>query len=178
MDASSNLRDKLVAHTGRMQEDTCTATLRDGRPCRYRPKEGGVCGIHARSAARENARQRQECCICLESIEPSKARRLGCGHVFHRACVGKWLRRSMTCPMCRTACMSNVKLSDRMVYMLSVCPPPQDMVFSSFMHIMLHRQVVSSDLGLSPSDVDYLLAVADHSLAPEHFISYLRQLEV
>lgn len=46
------------------------------------------------------------CSICLDSYEAnSTVRVLGCCHVYHAKCVGEWLRRRPTCPMCNlTAC--------------------------------------------------------------------------
>ena len=42
----------------------------------------------------------QICGICLD--EMNVGRYLICGHRFHEGCVNRWLRRSRTCPMCRT----------------------------------------------------------------------------
>lgn len=42
------------------------------------------------------------CAICYERLKPNEmARRLGCGHTFHRTCLDEWLGGSATCPMCR-----------------------------------------------------------------------------
>lgn len=35
-----------------------------------------------------------------------------CGHVFHRRCIGRWLRLKNTCPMCRAVLPAVPKLSD------------------------------------------------------------------
>mmetsp|Transcript_15168 Transcript_15168/g.21771 ORF Transcript_15168/g.21771 Transcript_15168/m.21771 type:complete len:158 (+) Transcript_15168:657-1130(+) len=42
-----------------------------------------------------------ECVICMESINSGIARALACGHVFHRACIERWLADATTCPTCR-----------------------------------------------------------------------------
>lgn len=44
-----------------------------------------------------------DCCICSREFDTSggEIRRTRCGHVFHSACLGGWLRRSLTCPLCR-----------------------------------------------------------------------------
>jgi hypothetical protein len=34
--------------------------------------------------------------------DPSPCKLPGCGHVFHRNCIGRWLRRRNTCPVCRS----------------------------------------------------------------------------
>lgn len=44
-----------------------------------------------------------ECCICTETFFPeSEIKRTTCQHYFHGECLGKWLRVSTTCPLCRT----------------------------------------------------------------------------
>jgi hypothetical protein len=43
-----------------------------------------------------------ECCICTETFEEHKEiKRTTCQHYFHEECLGKWLRVSTTCPLCR-----------------------------------------------------------------------------
>jgi len=43
-----------------------------------------------------------ECCICTETFEPSREiKRTTCKHYFHEDCLGKWLRVSTSCPLCR-----------------------------------------------------------------------------
>ncbi|CAM9798538.1 unnamed protein product, partial [Hapterophycus canaliculatus] len=43
------------------------------------------------------------CVICLsEGSTPAQSLcSLPCEHVFHRVCVGKWLRMQDSCPTCR-----------------------------------------------------------------------------
>jgi hypothetical protein len=43
-----------------------------------------------------------ECSICCEEIVATTGQvTLGCSHQFHLGCVGRWLLKSSTCPMCR-----------------------------------------------------------------------------
>ena len=59
-----------------------------------------------------------DCLVCLEAFgnQPAdlpladqertvaadgQVRLPGCGHVFHKSCIGKWLQESQTCPTCR-----------------------------------------------------------------------------
>ena len=40
-----------------------------------------------------------ECVICLELMN-SDLTALPCAHVFHHKCIGGWLYRKPTCPVC------------------------------------------------------------------------------
>jgi len=42
-----------------------------------------------------------ECSICLGEII-NKYTILKCNHVFHKNCINAWLKKHVTCPMCRT----------------------------------------------------------------------------
>ena len=63
-----------------------------------------------REAAEERERQREaaaaraeevQCVICQEAIRGGD-QRLPCAHVFHRACLQRWLPEHRSCPVCRT----------------------------------------------------------------------------
>lgn len=42
------------------------------------------------------------CAVCMtEMVNGEWVQVLPCGHLFHQGCVGPWLRKSTTCPMCR-----------------------------------------------------------------------------
>ena len=42
------------------------------------------------------------CSVCLCGFEPGeKATRMPCGHLYHEACLTKWLTSHNTCPSCR-----------------------------------------------------------------------------
>ena len=44
-----------------------------------------------------------ECCICLDEFhDRERLAKLRCGHVFHSACIKKWLVHDLRCPTCRT----------------------------------------------------------------------------
>lgn len=44
----------------------------------------------------------QECSICCEEIVAATGQvTLSCSHTFHLGCVGSWLLRSTSCPLCR-----------------------------------------------------------------------------
>lgn len=45
-----------------------------------------------------------ECGICLEpisSIDPTSTTEFKCHHFFHNQCIGKWLEKKSSCPLCR-----------------------------------------------------------------------------
>ncbi len=44
---------------------------------------------------------KHECTICFLSVESDFQHVLRCGHIFHRACVGRWIEERGTCPNCR-----------------------------------------------------------------------------
>lgn len=45
---------------------------------------------------------RRDCAICLDEIEPGQGCcRPPCLHIFHGACLRKWLRQNPTCPVCK-----------------------------------------------------------------------------
>jgi len=44
-----------------------------------------------------------ECCICLDEFhDRERLAKLRCGHVFHGACIKKWLVQDLRCPTCRS----------------------------------------------------------------------------
>ncbi|KAG0519998.1 hypothetical protein BDA96_08G035200 [Sorghum bicolor] len=48
---------------------------------------------------------RESCVICVTPYEAGEACSVlpACKHLFHKACVTKWLRVRCTCPLCRAA---------------------------------------------------------------------------
>ncbi len=60
-----------------------------------------------------------DCSICLEEIKNSKfegsligrlvkaGQQLGCGHLFHKDCITKWLQTGKSCPNCRNEASSS-----------------------------------------------------------------------
>ena len=41
------------------------------------------------------------CSICLDEKNESVVK-LNCGHLYHKDCVKDWLRRELSCPVCRS----------------------------------------------------------------------------
>ena len=56
-----------------------------------------------RRCVRESTeREKESCTICLDDFEPgSDALRMPCTHIFHAACIVRWLKESHYCPVCR-----------------------------------------------------------------------------
>lgn len=48
-----------------------------------------------------------ECELCLEEYEDgAELMRLPCLHAFHSSCVGPWLYKAKSCPVCQTDCVA------------------------------------------------------------------------
>ena len=56
-----------------------------------------------RQDAGSDATSVNSCLVCFEKIAPGTAVALDpCGHMFHEKCIGAWLEKQNTCPLCRT----------------------------------------------------------------------------
>ncbi|RHY09866.1 hypothetical protein DYB36_008075 [Aphanomyces astaci] len=42
-----------------------------------------------------------DCVVCMNPNNSNESLVLPCGHIFHEACIGSWLRLRSTCPTCR-----------------------------------------------------------------------------
>jgi hypothetical protein len=50
------------------------------------------------------AESEDQCPICLVGIaRGEEIMATPCGHLYHRGCLARWMRRSLTCPLCRAA---------------------------------------------------------------------------
>ena len=54
---------------------------------------------YADVSAEELASRQDDCAVCRERLD--KAKRLPCGHLFHSACLQRWLEVKTECPVCR-----------------------------------------------------------------------------
>ena len=64
----------------------------------------GDFGVFARAPPKpppQKPSRQEQCVICQETIG-SAGERLPCAHVFHRACLERWLAEKQWCPVCRT----------------------------------------------------------------------------
>lgn len=56
--------------------------------------------VPTRSAATDD--QSEECALCLEEYKNNEeVLKTDCGHLFHESCLGPWLIRSLSCPLCK-----------------------------------------------------------------------------
>ena len=94
--AMEALVEYAAAHLTDSRGERIDAAALRGR-IRARPDEWDVLRI---GLLPEVAIEYTDCAICLEPIDLPQ--HLSCGHGFHAACVGRWLRRSRTCPVCRS----------------------------------------------------------------------------
>ena len=54
------------------------------------------------------------CSVCLSDIEQGdKMKKLPCDHMYHVACIDRWLTRSRACPMCKHDCTKPVSSNNR-----------------------------------------------------------------
>lgn len=58
--------------------------------------------LFARDGKADDGKPSPECCVCTETFSDDREiKRTDCQHYFHEECLGKWLRVSTTCPLCR-----------------------------------------------------------------------------
>ena len=104
-------RKKRVAHHLAMEEEQKRARrderVREAR--RLAKSEGAVISVPEPDCA--DLTEAEQCPVCLTDIvQPGdnatdeKLQVLACGHTFHAACIGPWLKRKQSCPLCRAPC--------------------------------------------------------------------------
>ena len=73
-----------------------------------RKDESDAAALRGAARMKESNAFDSECAVCLCEFVPGEtlARLPACAHLFHRACVERWLRTSRECPKCRTAVAS------------------------------------------------------------------------
>ena len=69
----------------------CKGVKKNGAPCSYRGKHEGYCKLH-----RPN-----DCPVCCERMTSRNTTTTRCNHVYHTACLERWLATKHTCPLCR-----------------------------------------------------------------------------
>jgi hypothetical protein len=69
----------------------CKGVKKNGAPCSYRGKHDGYCKFHLSD----------DCSICYERMTSKDKTTTRCKHVYHSACLERWLTTSNTCPLCR-----------------------------------------------------------------------------
>lgn len=72
----------------------CQGVTKAGTHCSYRGRHNGYCKIHA-------DKKLGDCPICYEEVTKGTSTTTRCKHVFHKACLERWMEEKTTCPMCR-----------------------------------------------------------------------------
>lgn len=64
------------------------------------------CGKTVRWVAADRLSDTQQTCmVCLSEFQDGEElRELSCSHLFHVGCIGEWLQRSASCPICKQPC--------------------------------------------------------------------------
>jgi len=57
--------------------------------------------LYPDATAEELANSDNVCIICREEMVAPSAKKLPCGHIFHKSCLRSWFQRQQTCPTCR-----------------------------------------------------------------------------
>ncbi|KAK4762838.1 hypothetical protein SAY86_008606 [Trapa natans] len=86
----SAVPDLLAHHELRITSSYGSAVTAGGR-------EDEECAVTA------GGKEDEECAICMSKIEArEEIRELRCSHIFHGACLGRWLgSNNLGCPLCR-----------------------------------------------------------------------------
>lgn len=59
--------------------------------------------LFAQEGVPDDNRPAPECCVCTELFDANRPiKRTPCQHFFHADCLENWLKRSKTCPLCRS----------------------------------------------------------------------------
>merc|ERR1719387_837197 len=71
-------------------------TIKHVETVRYDP------ALFAEEGKSDDTKPAPECCVCNEAFDESREIKMtSCKHYFHEECLGKWLKVSTTCPLCR-----------------------------------------------------------------------------
>ncbi len=60
-----------------------------------------------------------DCSICLETVSEDNHKRLDCKHIFHKECIGEWMKsctseNAATCPNCRSVIIIHKALGNKL----------------------------------------------------------------
>lgn len=70
----------------------------------YRSSAVGYKEIVVKKQGKTNDLESLKCRMCVVCLDPFKTKDVlalcPCGHVFHKKCLNKWLKRRLVCPMC------------------------------------------------------------------------------
>eukprot|EP00440_Ansanella_granifera_P070992 gb/GFBE01077047.1/.p1 GENE.gb/GFBE01077047.1/~~gb/GFBE01077047.1/.p1 ORF type:complete len:295 (+),score=40.31 gb/GFBE01077047.1/:1-885(+) len=69
--------------------------------------------LFTREGEEDDSKLPGECCVCMDRFGPDMTiKRTPCHHCFHEECLGKWLKVTTTCPICRNDLEQAVQHAD------------------------------------------------------------------
>lgn len=82
--------------------EKCNKTIVKGNSCN-RCEEVIYCSKKCKRANWKKHRKvcKRECILCFDKYSLNEAKKLTCGHSFHKQCIDVWLQEHNTCPYCR-----------------------------------------------------------------------------
>ena len=95
---------------------------------------------------------RFDCTICLEEMQEEDSKKIfSCVHLFHGACIGKWLETHTTCPNCRVTLLSDKTEQ----------PTAQEMTLEEVLAVPDHEQtVITTDEERGLANIEAAIAIA------------------
>lgn len=101
----------LVSHPTRHGGDVENASWREDlerKGLRGQALEKATTTVPVSYGSSEGTAKFVDCAICLEDFEKGELCQIFpvCNHIFHYCCIQRWLKKNMTCPICRCSIVS------------------------------------------------------------------------
>jgi len=127
----------------------------------------------------------QECPICFDDICVSSTGcvEMSCSHKFHLKCIGKWLNKNSTCPMCRhkTSEMETLQEQPTVVYGIGSRIRMDEWINSSINHyemtILTNHTIHELNSQVELPDADGIPGVDIHLVSQQAGVTAEQALE-